>query len=190
MDFLEEKILNDGTVIGTEIIKVDNFLNHQLDVELLEKMGEHFAECFSDCGITKILTVESSGIAVACMTALKMGNLPVVFAKKTIPSTLTDDYYIAKAISFTKGIENNIVVSKKFLNENDKILIIDDFLATGEAAKALIQITREAGAEIVGVGAAIEKSFQGGRTYIEEQGIRVVSLARIKAIENGKVIFE
>lgn len=190
MKALKDRIQNEGTAIGTEIIKVDSFLNHQLDISLLDMIGQEFAESFAGCGATKILTVEASGIAIACSTSRRMNNLPVVFAKKAAPSTLTEDFYSAKAKSFTKGTESNLIVSHKYISSDDKILILDDFLAAGEAARALIEIVKAAGAEIVGYGAAIEKTFQGGREYLDCLGINVVSLARIKRIENGTVYFE
>lgn len=189
MKALKERIIADGVAIGTEIVKVDSFLNHQIDVELLDEIGQEFANRFEGCGITKILTVEASGIAIACMTARRMGNVPVVFAKKTSPNTMTDEFYGSEVKSFTKGTTSVIRVSKKYLNKGDKVLILDDFLAHGEAAIGMAELVGQAGAELVGVGAVIEKQFQGGGGRLKEKGIRVESLAVIESILNGKINF-
>lgn len=190
MDSLKEKILSEGTAIGSEIVKVDNFLNHQIDVLFLEELGKAFHERFKDISPDKILTVEASGIAMACETAKNFDGIPVVFAKKAAPNTLVEGYYCAPAKSFTKGIVSTLLASKTFLNEGEKILIIDDFMASGEAALALGELCRQAGAEVLGIGIAIEKAFQGGAEKLREKGFRVESLAVIKKIRNGTIEFE
>lgn len=189
MKALKERIITDGVAIGTEIVKVDSFLNHQIDVELLDEIGREFASRFEGCGITKILTVEASGIAIACMAARNMGNIPVLFAKKTSPSTMTEEFYGAEVKSFTKGTTSVVRVSKKYLNKNDKVLILDDFLAHGEAAIGMAELVGQAGAELAGVGAVIEKQFQGGGKRLREKGYRVESLAVIESISDGKINF-
>ncbi|MBR0457003.1 MAG: xanthine phosphoribosyltransferase [Firmicutes bacterium] len=190
MESLKEKILTEGEAIGTEIVKVDGFLNHQIDVKFLEEIGEEFKRRFDDIEVDKILTVEASGIAIACMAAPLFGYPPVVFAKKAAPSTMNEGFYEAEAKSFTKGTISKLKVAKKFLKEGDKVLIIDDFMASGEAAAALAQIATEAGAEVVGVGAVIEKGFQGGSERLRSMGYRVESLAVIEKIEDGVLTFE
>ncbi len=189
MKALKDKIIEDGVAIGTEIVKVDSFLNHQIDVNLLYQIGAEFYERFKDGGINKILTVEASGIAVACLTAMHFGNIPVVFAKKTSPNTLTEGFYSAEVKSFTKGTSSVVRVSERFLNSDDKVLIIDDFLAHGEAALGLIDLVRQANAEVIGIGAVIEKRFQGGSQKLKEAGYRVESLAIIQMIQNGQIQF-
>ena len=189
MKALKDRIVADGVAIGTEIVKVDSFLNHQIDVALLDEIGQEFAKRFQGWEVTKILTVEASGIAVACMAARHMGNIPVVFAKKTSPSTMVDGFYDAEVKSFTKGTTSLVRVSQKFLGKGDKVLIIDDFLAHGEAALGLIEIVGQAGAELVGIGAVIEKQFQGGGKRLKEKGYRVESLAVIQSIHDGKINF-
>lgn len=190
MKELKEKILNEGVAIGTQIVKVDHFLNHRLDVKFLERIGEEFKIRFGDCEIDKILTVEASGIAVACMTAPCFGYPPVIFAKKAIPSTMTQGFYEAEARSFTKGTVSAFRVSQKFIEKGDRVLIIDDFLAHGEASLALAHIVEKAEAQVVGVGAVIEKKFQGGSDKLRDQGYRVETLAIINKIEDGVIEFE
>ena len=189
MKLLEERILKDGTGIGTGILKVDNFLNHQLDAQLLTEMGKEFARIFKDCGANKIFTVESSGIAVAFPVALYMGNLPLVFAKKKQPSTMPEGAYVTEVYSFTKQRSTPIIVSKNYMGPEDKVLIIDDFLASGSAGVGLIDLVHQAGAQVVGFGAAIEKEFQGGSAKLRDMGIEVHSLAVIKSIEDGNIKF-
>ena len=178
MKELKEKILTEGVAIGTQIVKVDNFLNHKLDVAFLDRVGKEFHRRFADCEINKILTVEASGIAVACMAAGHFGYPPVVYAKKAVPSTMTEGFYEAEARSFTKGTVSMFRVSEKFLGPEDKILIIDDFMAHGEASHALTQLVKQAGGSVVGIGAVIDKSFQGGSAKLREEGYRVESLRR------------
>jgi len=189
MKALKERIVADGVAIGTEIIKVDSFLNHQIDVALLDEIGKEFAKRFEGCGASKILTVEASGIAIACMAARHFGNIPVLFAKKASPSTMTEEFYGAEVKSFTKGTVSVVRVSKKYLNPGDKVLIIDDFLAHGEAAVGMAELVEQAGAELVGVGAVIEKRFQGGGMRLREKGCRVESLAVIESIRDGTINF-
>ncbi len=188
MKLLEDRIRKDGTVIGEDVLKVDNFLNHQVDPDLMFEMGKTFYEKFKNEHITKVLTVESSGIAPAFATALQF-HVPLVFARKHKSLTLKDDLYTATVYSFTKQTSNTIAIARKFLSKDDRVLIIDDFLANGQAVKGLTEIIEQAGATTVGAGIVIEKTFQKGRKMFDEQGVRVVSLARIAAFENGQVIF-
>ena len=189
MQALKDKILSEGQVIGDDILKVDGFLNHQIDTKFLEEIGCEFKKRFEGCKVDKILTVEASGIAVACETAKQFGSVPVVFAKKAKPNTSVEGCYSAEARSFTKGTVANLRVIKRFVSEGEKLLILDDFLASGEAAVALIRIAEKAGAEVVGFGAVIDKTFQGGRKRIQDMGVRVEALASIERFENGKPIF-
>lgn len=188
MKLLEERILTDGVVLGEDVLKVDNFLNHQIDPVLMQAIGDEFATIFKDRGINKIITIESSGIAPAVFAGLAMG-VPVVFARKHKSLTLTDNMYSASVYSFTKNTTNEIAVSKMYLSKEDNVLLIDDFLANGQAAIGLLEICKQAGATVSGMGIVIEKSFQKGRQIIEESGIEIASLARIKAFEDGVVKF-
>ncbi|MDO5441009.1 MAG: xanthine phosphoribosyltransferase [Bacillota bacterium] len=190
MKLLEEKILNTGKCIGDDILKVDMFLNHQLDVKLLDDIGEEINRIFAEDKPNKILTVEASGIAIAVAASRAMGYLPVVFAKKTKPSTMIDDSYCAEAISFTKGTSSILRVSKDFLNKDDRVLIIDDFLAKGEAGMALCDLVKQAGGTVVGFTAAIEKEHQGGAERMRNIGIKVQSLAVIAEMRDGKITFK
>lgn len=189
MKALKERIIADGVAIGTEIVKVDSFLNHQIDVALLDEIGREFAKRFQGIEVSKILTVEASGIAIACITAKYFGNVPVLFAKKASPNTMTEDFYSAEVKSFTKGTVSVVRVSKKFLIPGDRVLILDDFLAHGEAAFGMAELVRQANAELVGIGAVIEKQFQGGGRKLREKGFRVESLAVIESIQDGKINF-
>ncbi len=189
MQALKEKILQDGLALGTEIVKVDSFLNHQIDVDFMLSLGREFNRLFSDANPTKILTMESSGIAVALSTAMSFGNIPVVFAKKTAPNTMVEDVYAADVMSFTRGKVSSARVSKKFLTPEDRVLIIDDFLAHGEAAGGLVAIVRQSGATLLGVGAVIEKEFQGGGAKLLAMGCRLESLAVITRIVDGQIYF-
>ena len=188
LKLLEERIKNDGRVFPGNILKVDNFLNHQIDVSLLEAMGEEFYRLFKDSGVNKILTIEASGIAIACMTAYKF-NVPLVFAKKNQTKNISADVYTSKVTSYTHGRVYDIMVSKDYMNPGDRVLIIDDFLANGKALEGLIDIVRQAGAEVVGAGIVIEKCFQPGGKELREQGIRIESLAMIKSLDNNTVTF-
>ncbi len=190
MKLLEERIQRDGTCIGTEIVKVDSFLNHQLDVALIRAIGEEFARLFKDAAPSKVLTLEASGIPMAFAAAQALGDLPLVFAKKAAPSTMIEDAYTADVRSFTKGTVSTIRVAHQYLSPGDRVLIIDDFLASGEAGVGLVTLVKEAGAECVGFGAAIEKEHQGGHARLEEMGVRVESLAVITSIKDGKIFFK
>lgn len=188
MELLKSKILEHGQVLSENIIKVDSFLNHQMDPRLIYSIGEEFAKRFADEKITKILTVEASGIAVALMTGLVL-KVPVVFAKKKKPSTFDGNYYTGRVHSFTKKETSDIVVVAKYLSKYDRILIIDDFLATGEAARGMIDIVNQAGCELVGVGICIEKTFQEGGKLLRQSGVRVETLVSINGLSNGKIQF-
>lgn len=185
---LEQKIQTEGIVLSDQVLKVDAFLNHQIDPVLMQQIGQEFATRFKDQGITKIITIEASGIAPAVMAGLVLG-VPVIFARKYQSLTLKDDLYRAKVYSFTKQTESTIAISKKHLTAEDKALVIDDFLANGQAALGLIDLIKQAQAEVVGVGIVIEKSFQTGRQLLLEKGYRVESLARVASLENGSVRF-
>ena len=188
MKLLEDKIQNEGIAIGTDILKVDMFLNHQMDVELLDEMGKEFKRLFENCGATKVVTIESSGIAIAVFAAKYLG-LPALFAKKSKHKNVGDDVYSANSYSFTHGREYTMIVSRKYLNKGDKVLNIDDFLAGGNACNALIDIIDQAGAEIVGIGIAIEKGFQPGGQALREKGYNLRSLAIIDEMKDGKITF-
>jgi len=188
MNFLEERIVKDGIVKPGNVLKVDSFLNHQMDIELMDKMGEEFYNRFKHKKITKVLTIEASGIAIACSVARQF-SVPVVFAKKSKSINIDGDMYIAEVESFTHKNKNNVIVSKKFLNSEDKVLIIDDFLAKGSALNGLSELVLESGASLVGAGIVIEKGFSGGGELIRSRGIRVESLAVIKYMDEGKIVF-
>lgn len=190
MKALKDKIIAEGTVIRGEILKVDSFLNHQIDIKLFNEIGKEFKERFANQEITRILTVEASGIGIACIVAQYFDNIPVVFAKKHEATNLDSDTYEADVFSFTKNKTYKVRTSKKYINSKDKILIIDDFLANGNAALGLIEIVRQAKAEVVGVGIVIEKAFQNGRSFIEKEGVRVESLAIIESLEGNEVVFQ
>lgn len=189
MNLLKERIVKDGYVFGDNIVKVDSFLNHQIDVSLYNEIGKEFFERFKKYDITKILTIESSGIALAVITAQYFNNIPVVFAKKSESLNLDTDKYSSEVFSFTKNRNYNIMVSKKYITPNDKILIIDDFLANGKALLGMKEIIDKANATLVGAGIVIEKGFQEGGNIIRSMGINVQSLAIIDSIENGTITF-
>lgn len=188
MKLLEDRIRKDGTIRNCNILKVDSFLNHQLDVTLLDELGKEFHRLFKDEGVTKILTIESSGIAIA-MSAAREFRIPAVFAKKNRTKNIEGEVYSAAVESFTSGITYTVIISKKFLNADDRVLIIDDFLAQGQALKGLVGMVEAAGATVVGCGIAIEKGFQDGGKTLREQGYRVESLAIVESMdpENGIV---
>ncbi|WP_436917282.1 xanthine phosphoribosyltransferase [Acinetobacter schindleri] len=188
MHALEQKILAEGIVLSEEVLKVDSFLNHQIDPVMMQQIGQEFARLFKDAGITKIITIEASGIAPAVMAGLELG-VPVIFARKYQSLTLKDDLYRSKVFSFTKQTESTIAISKKHINAADKVLVIDDFLANGQAALGLADLIHQAEASVVGIGIVIEKSFQPGRDILLEKGYRVESLARVKSLVNGTVEF-
>ncbi|MFS9234825.1 xanthine phosphoribosyltransferase [Streptococcus sanguinis] len=188
MKTLEERILRDGQVLGENILKVDSFLTHQVDFSLMKEIGQVFAEAVKDAGITKVVTIEASGIAPAVYVSEALG-LPMIFAKKAKNITMTEGILTAEVYSFTKQVTSTVSIAGKFLNSDDKVLIIDDFLANGQAAKGLITIIEQAGAQIEAVGIVIEKSFQDGRQLLETAGYRVLSLARIAGFDKGQIVF-
>ena len=189
MQLLEERIPKDGKVFPGNVLKVDSFLNHQVDVELINEIGKEFYRLFKDCGVNKIFTIEASGIGIACITA-QYFHVPVVFAKKTLGKNIAADVYSTPIKSFTHGKTYDVIVSQEFLNKDDRILIIDDFLAQGCALNGLIELIKSAGAQIVGAGIVIEKAFQQGGVLIRSEGVRVESLARIESMTNdGKITF-
>ena len=190
MNFLEERILKDGLVKEGNVLKVDSFLNHQMDVELLDEIGAELKRRFEGIEITKILTIEASGIGIACFVAKHFG-VPMVFAKKSKSVNIDGDVLVAEVESFTHKNKNNVIVSKRFLGENDKVLIIDDFLANGCALQGLISITESAGATVAGIGIAIEKGFQIGGRVIRNLGYKLESLAIVDAMDaaTGTITF-
>jgi len=185
---LQEKIISEGKVLSDTVLKVDSFLNHQIDPNLMKEIGEEFAVRFQEAGVTKIITIESSGIAPATMAGLLM-NVPVVFARKRKSLTLSENLYTAKVHSFTKKETNEISISGDFIQQDDVVLIIDDFLANGQAVLGLLEMIEQAGAKLAGVGIVIEKGFQSGGQLIRDRGIRVESLANIASLQNGKIEF-
>ena len=189
MNFLEERIVKDGIVKEGNVLKVDSFLNHQMDIQLFEQMGEEFKKRFADANINKIVTIESSGIGIACIVA-RYFDVPVVFAKKSKSINIDGDMYVAEVESFTHKCKNQVIVSKKFLNENDHVLIIDDFLANGCALQGLISIVSEAGGTVEGFGIAIEKGFQAGGRMIRNLGYRLESLAIVDSMDADKGTIE
>ena len=189
MQLLEQRILADGEILPGGILKVDGFLNHQMDPQLLIAMGEEFHSLFAGCGVNKILTIEASGIGPACFAGLAFG-CPVLFAKKNRTANLSGEFWTSKVYSFTHHVENTILVSKKYLGKGDRVLIVDDFLANGAALDGLITLCLEAGAEVAGAGICIEKAFQPGGERIRSRGVRVESLARIKSMtDDGGIEF-
>lgn len=182
MNFLEEKILSDGIIKEGNILKVDSFLNHQIDVDIIRQMAYEFKRRFRGAEVTKVLTIEASGIAIASLVG-HLYDVPVVFAKKNVTANSTDDKYVSHAYSFTHKKNNNIFVSRPYLSEGDKVLIVDDFLADGEAAHALIDLVRQAGAEVVGIGIAIEKGQQKGGRELRAEGYRLESIAIIESMD-------
>ncbi len=188
MEALVNRIKSSGNVLGEGVLKVDSFVTHQVDPELMEAIGQTLAKVFEDAGITKVVTIEASGIAPALFAAKTLG-VPMIFARKAKSLTMDEELLTSSVYSFTKQVTSTISISRKFLNQEDNVLIIDDFLANGQAAKGLIELCRQAGANVSGVGIVIEKSFQDGRQVLEDLGIRVVSLARIASLQNGEVSF-
>ena len=181
MELLEQRIRKDGKIRGGDVLKVDSFLNHQMDVELFQEMGREFLRLFGECNVTKILTIEASGIGIACVTA-QFFHVPVIFAKKNKTKNIAGDVYTSKVESFTHGNVYDIIVAKEFLQPEDRVLIIDDFLANGSALQGLIKLVDDAGATLVGAGIAVEKAFQPGGDLIRGMGVRVESLARVKSM--------
>ena len=186
MKKLEERILRDGQVLGENILKVDSFLTHQVDFSLMKEIGQVFAEAVKDAGITKVVTIEASGIAPAIMASFHF-DVPCLFAKKAKPSTLKDGFYSTDIHSFTKNKTSTVIVSEEFLGPDDKVLIIDDFLANGDASLGLNDIVKQANATTVGVGIVVEKSFQNGRQRLEDAGLYVSSLCKVASLKGNKV---
>lgn len=188
MESLKQRILQDGQYIGNGILKVDGFINHQVDPILMDEAGREFARIFKDLQATKILTAEISGIAPAVSTGLHM-NIPVVFARKHKPITMPDQVLLTLSPSHTKGRVVELIVSPEYLSAGERVLIIDDFLATGKTIEGLIRLAQTAGSKVVGVGTLIEKTFEEGRQHLEDLGLRVHSLARIKSMTEQEIIF-
>ncbi len=188
MKALEDRIQSEGKNLGNGILKVDSFINHQVDPLLMDACGREFARVFADLGATKILTAEISGIAPALTTAIHLG-LPVVYARKTKPITMPDQVYLTLAPSHTKGRMVELIVSPEHLSGGEKILIIDDFLASGATINGLVRLAQTAGSRVVGIGTLIEKTFEGGRKALEPLGVPVVSLARISSMDNDTITF-
>ena len=190
VELLKERIRKDGVVRGTDVLKVDSFLNHQMDIALFEEIGREFQRRFDGCGVNKILTIEASGIGIACITA-QFFHCPVVFAKKSQTKNIAGAVYTTKVESFTHGKVYDVIVAQQFLGPEDKVLIIDDFLANGAALEGLIDLVHQAGAQLAGAGIVVEKAFQPGGARLRAQGIRVESLAKIKSMsEETGVEFE
>ncbi len=188
MKKLQEKILQEGQALNESVLKVDAFLNHQIDPVLMQQIGKEFATRFKDAGITKVLTLESSGIAPSVMTGLELG-VPVIFGRKHQSLTLVDDLYTTSVYSFTKETSNDIAISKEYIQADDVVLIIDDFLANGQAALGLIDIVNQTGADLAGIGIVIEKGFQNGGKKLREKGYRVESLAIVESMQAGDITF-
>lgn len=189
MNSLQDRILKDGKVFPNNVLKVDSFMNHQIDPVLVKAIAGEFYEIFQNAGVTKILTIEASGIAPALLTAELFG-VPMLFAKKTQPSTLSQqDVYATDVHSYTKNVTSRVMVSQQYLEPSDVVLIIDDFLANGEAALGLIDLVKQAGARVAGIGICIEKSFQKGRKLLEEQDVQIHSICRIASLENETITF-
>ena len=188
MKLLEDKILKDGKVAAGNVLKVDSFLNHQIDVPFISELGREFYRLYKDEGVTKILTIEASGIGIACLTAAYFG-VPVVFAKKTPTNNISGDVYTAEVYSYTHERSYTIRLSREFLTKDDRVLIIDDFLAKGSALLALLSVIKDAGASVIGAGIVIEKAYQNGGEIVRNMGVRVESLARIAEMNEKGIKF-
>lgn len=189
MKLLEDRIVNEGKVLPGNVLKVDGFLNHRIDVELLNEMGKEFYRLYKDSDVNKILTIEASGIGIACIAAQHF-DCPVVFAKKSKTSNISSDFYCVDVESYTHKTTNKVIVSKEYLDENDRVLVIDDFLANGCALRGLCKLIKDAGATLVGCGIAIEKGFQPGGREVRALGIRVESLAIVESMnDDGTIVF-
>jgi xanthine phosphoribosyltransferase len=188
MELLEQRILKDGRILPGNVLKVDSFLNHQIDIDLIDALGAEWKRLYANDKITKIATIEASGIGIACLVARHFG-VPVVFAKKSKSNNIGNDFYTTPVVSYTHGNTYDVIVSKNYISPEDRILIIDDFLANGSALKALINIVEMAGATVVGAGIAIEKAYQPGGKMIRDLGYRVESLARVKSMIDGNIEF-
>jgi len=189
MDKLKQRILEDASVMSTDVLKLDTILNHQVDPVLTMEMGREFARLYAESNITKVITVESSGIPVAFATAHELG-VPLVFARRKKTLIGDPDAYVERVPSFTKGIVTDLLVSRQMLSATDRMLFIDDIIANGDAARGLVKIIERSGAELAGIGIVVEKSFQAGAKALREQGYRVESLVRISSLENGSITFE
>lgn len=189
MKELEERILRDGIILNNDIIKVDSFINHQIDINIVKAYAREVKNSFSNVKVDKILTIETSGIAIAFAVAEAFDNVPLLFAKKSKSQTVDNNVYSSEIKSFTRNLVSKVTVSNRFLHEGENILIVDDFLAEGNAAMGLIDICKQAKANVIGVTAMIEKGFQGGRKRIEDEGIKVYSGAIIKEFKDNKPIF-
>ncbi|MWC29325.1 xanthine phosphoribosyltransferase [Paenibacillus sp. MMS18-CY102] len=189
MEKLKQRILADASVMSTDVVKLDTILNHQVDPALTMEMGKEFARLFVEAGITKVITVESSGIPVAFATAHELG-VPLVFARRKKTLIADPDAYVERVPSFTKGIVTDLLVSRQLLSETDRLLFIDDIIANGDAARGLVKIIERSGAELAGIGIVVEKSFQAGAKALREQGYRVESLVKISSLDNGSITFE
>lgn len=190
MELLKQKILNEGEIYEGNILKVDCFLNHQIDIPFMREIGKEFHRLYKDCNINKILTIEASGIAIGSMVAQEF-ECPLVFAKKTKTKNIAGDVYTVPVASFTHGTTYNVMVSKRFLKKGDRVLIVDDFLAIGNALNGLIKMVKKSGAQLVGCGAVIEKGYQGGGDKLRASGVRVESLAIVESMnhETGEIVF-
>lgn len=189
MPYLKERILKDGKVFPNNVLKVDSFMNHQIDPAIMKEIANEFYTRFKEVGVTKVLTIEASGIAPAILTAA-LFDVPMLFAKKTTPSTLANqERYETDVHSYTKNVTSRVIISKQYLNAEDVVLIIDDFLANGEAALGLVDLVKQSGATVAGIGICIEKSFQSGRAKLEEAGMTVHSVCRIASLEEGNIVF-
>ena len=190
MKELKDRIRRDGIIKSGNVLKVDSFLNHQMDIRLFEAIGQEFKQRFSDVEVNKILTIEASGIGIACVVARSF-DVPVVFAKKTQTKNIAGEVYTTKVESFTHGRVYDVIVSKEFLGKGDKVLLIDDFLANGKALEGLARLVEESGAQLVGAGIVIEKGFQAGGKMLRKEGIRIESLALVESMDEatGKIVF-
>lgn len=188
MELLEKRILKDGKVFPGNILKVDSFLNHQIDINLISEMGKEIKRLYADCGVNKILTIEASGIGIACITA-QFFDCPVLFAKKTKTKNIASNVYKTQVASFTHGTTYDVIVSQDFIGEDDTVLIVDDFLAEGNALIGLIDLCKQAGAKVAGCAIAIEKGFQQGGQKVRDMGVRVESLAIVKNMDDSSVTF-
>lgn len=191
MELLKQRIKKDGVVKKGNVLKVDSFLNHKIDVRLYEEIGKEFYRLFGNENVTKILTIEASGIGIACVTAQAFGYIPVVFAKKSKTTNISNDVYTSKITSYTHGVDYDIMVSKDYISKDDRVLIIDDFLANGEAVNGLSSLVSQAGAKLVGTGIVIEKGFQQGGKELREKGMHLESLAIVESMndETGEIVF-
>jgi len=188
MDALKQRIEQEGENLGGGILKIDSFLNHQIDAQLMEKIGEEIASQFADTKPSRILTAEVSGLIPAAMVGKAMGNLPVVYARKRKPITMKEPVFVETAPSHTKGNEVSLMVSPEFLDADDRVLIVDDFLASGKTIAALARIVQSSGATLVGIATVVEKSFEGGRDLLADWGVPIVSMATITNMDNGRIV--